>query len=277
MNLEQLLMGILLAALIAYAAFRLQALNVSGAWAAFFLGTVVFGLGGFAWALVLMVFFISSSSLSLMFRGRKETVEEKYAKGSRRDARQVLANGGLAGVAVISHLLFSESMVPWIVYCAAFAAANADTWATELGVLNKTLPRLIHTGQVVPAGTSGGVSFAGILAAAAGSFTIALTGFCTWPLTGTVDDLRFLLSIIVLFAGFIGSLVDSWIGATIQAIYWCPQCSKETEKTPLHTCGTTTEIKRGKAWISNEWVNVFCTGSAVIMALLITLLVTTNK
>jgi len=266
LEIRQLLIGLVLAAFIAFAAYGFKALNSGGSWAAFVLGTVVFGLGGFAWALVLMVFFITSSGLSILFKKQKSTAEEKYAKGSRRDERQVLANGGLAGIAVIVHVFFPASNLPWLAFAAAFAAANADTWATELGVLSKTSPRLIHTGKAVPAGTSGGISLTGMLAAAAGSLAIAATAYLSWPLTGIASTNRMLFSLIIAVAGFLGSVIDSLIGATVQGIFWCPVCHKETEKSPLHSCGTATELCRGKKWITNDWVNIMCTGSAILLA-----------
>ena len=50
-HLLSLVIGALLAAIVAYAAFRLGALNRGGALAAFILGTIVFGLGGLPWAI----------------------------------------------------------------------------------------------------------------------------------------------------------------------------------------------------------------------------------
>ncbi len=273
MDISKIMIGLALAAFIAYTAFRLNALNQGGGWAAFILGTVVFGLGGFAWALVLMVFFLTSSGLSILFKKRKMAAEEKYAKGSRRDERQVLANGGLAGAAVIAHVLLPASILPWVAFSAAFAAANADTWATELGVLNRTSPRLIHTGRIVSAGTSGGVSLAGMLAAAAGSLIVAAITYFSWPLTGLAGSDRLMLSLLIVVVGFLGSIVDSLIGATIQGIYWCPVCNKETEKFPLHACGNATTLLRGKRWITNDWVNLMCTGSAAVLAIIGTLLI----
>lgn len=274
MDFSQLIIGVVLAAVIALGAFGFKALDGSGAWAAFVLGSLVFGLGGLSWALVLMVFFVSSSSLSRLFKKQKEAAEEKFSKGSRRDARQVLANGGLAGMTVVAHVIYPDSVIPWIAFASAFAAANADTWATELGVLNHTLPRLITNGKQVPAGTSGAVSLTGMLAAAAGSLVIALTTLITWTWTGLEDSNRLAWIAIILFSGIFGSMIDSLIGATVQGIYWCPLCKKETEKHPLHNCGTLTELIRGKKWITNDWVNLICTGSAILFALAINLIFT---
>jgi hypothetical protein len=53
-------------------------------------------------------------------------------------------------------------------------------------------------------------------------------------------------------------LLDSLLGATVQAIYTCPTCNKETERHPTHTCGTQTVLKRGWPWLNNDWVNTAC-------------------
>jgi len=60
----QFIIGILLGALIGYGAYRAGALTPSGAWAAVLTGGLIFGLGGFSWAVLLLTFFISSSVLS---------------------------------------------------------------------------------------------------------------------------------------------------------------------------------------------------------------------
>ena len=43
---------------------------------------------------------------------------------------------------------------------------------------------------------------------------------------------------LVTLAGWLGALFDSLLGATVQSIYYCPTCQKETERYPLHSCGT---------------------------------------
>lgn len=266
----QLILGVLLAALVSYAAYRARVLDVSGALAAFVLGAVVFGIGGLTWAVVLLTFFITSSGLSRLFSRRKQKVEEQFAKGGRRDAWQVAANGGVAGLAVLLHLVFPAEVYPWVMFAAAFAAANADTWATELGVLNKTWPRKLTTWKPVPPGTSGGVSLAGTLAAAGGALLIAAVAVMFWPVVVTSVGEKLLFGLVILAAGVFGSLVDSLLGATVQAIYWCPACGKETEKHPNHSCGSETTRLRGWKWMNNDAVNLACTLSAALLALLMT-------
>lgn len=260
----QFTLGGVLAFLAAALAYRAKLLTRGGALTAFLLGWIVFGLGGWQWAVVLIAFFVSSSILSLLFRKRKKQVEKMYAKGGVRDAAQVLANGGVAGVFVILHFIFPSSGLPWAGSCAALAAANADTWATELGVLNRSKPVMIVSGKAVEPGTSGAISLVGTIAAMAGSALIAVLSWLLRP-----EELGGAQILILFLAGIFGSLVDSWLGAMLQAIYFCPACQKETERHPLHGCGSESVLIRGKAWMNNEWVNFVCTISASILAVVL--------
>lgn len=259
-SLVQLGLGFGLAVIISLAAYGVGSLSRSGALAATLLGSAVFGLGGLPWAVLLLGFFISSSLLSRLFRRRKQSVEEKFSKGSRRDAAQVAANGGIAGLLVLVQAIFADSPLPWLAAAAGLAAANADTWATELGVLSPVMPRLITTGKAVEKGTSGGITPLGTLAALSGSAFIALLAVFFSPF-GDVLSAGGVFALVTL-SGLLGSLIDSLLGATVQAIYTCPQCAKETERHPLHSCGTPTLPLRGWRWLNNDGINTACTLSA---------------
>jgi uncharacterized protein (TIGR00297 family) len=264
----QLLLGLSLGVLVAYLAYRAGALSVSGAWAAALTGSLIFGLGGLPWAMLLLLFFISSSALSRAFSSRKAAIGDKFSKSSRRDHGQVLANGGLGALLVAIHAYQPEALWPWIAFAGAMAAVNADTWATELGVLSAVPPRLITNGKTVERGTSGGVTLAGYLAVLGGA---ALIGLGAMLFSQEVPPL--LLVGAVLLAGLAGATFDSFLGATAQAIYFCPDCGKETERHPLHRCGTETVQVRGWRWLNNDWVNVACSlagaGTAVAALLII--------
>jgi uncharacterized protein (TIGR00297 family) len=260
------LAGLCFGVVIAVGAYYARALSRSGALAAAILGTIVFGMGGLAHTAVLMTFFISSSLLSALFGRHKSSVNEKYAKGSRRDAGQVLANGGIAGISVILGVLFPDRQIFWWMFCAALAAANADTWATELGVLSNPSPRLITTFRKVEMGTSGGITLIGSISAVAGACLISSVADVFHP------GIKPLLWITL--AGCFGAFVDSWLGASVQAMYYCDSCHKETEKHPLHGCGTKTSLVHGWKWLDNDWVNTFCTLSAVALIILFNIIVT---
>ena len=261
----QLIIGFFLAVLIAFLAYRAHSLNKSGSIAATLTGTIIFGIGGWQWAILLLTFFITSSALSRAFKKRKQGLDEKFSKGHERDAGQVFGNGGIATAFAALHFFFPNELWPWLGFAAALAAVNADTWATELGVLNPNPPRMItNLSKVVEKGTSGGISLIGTIASLAGS---ALIGILAAFLNPTVDSVS--TGIIVTLAGLAGALFDSFLGATVQAMYFCPTDNKETEKHPLHTCGVQTVHIRGWKWLNNDWVNFSCGAFGVITSLLI--------
>ncbi|MEK7785253.1 MAG: DUF92 domain-containing protein, partial [Chloroflexota bacterium] len=151
--------------------------------------------------------------------------------------------------------------------------ANADTWATELGVLSKTPPRLITSGQTVEVGTSGGVSAWGTFAALVGSFLISLVAFIAIHLDPNLHASRLIsnspaLLFIITLSGLLASLFDSLLGATVQAIYYCDRCGKETERHPAHRCGAPTRPLRGWKWppLGNDWVNFLATAAGALIA-----------
>jgi uncharacterized protein (TIGR00297 family) len=260
----QLIFGFLLAIIVAYLAYRARSLDRSGAYAALVVGTVVFGLGGWQWAILLLTFFITSSALSRAFKNRKREANEKYAKGGQRDAGQAFGNGGIATLFTVLHFFFPEATWTWLGFAASLAAVNADTWATELGVLNPTPPRLItDLGKVVEKGTSGGVSPVGTLASLAGAGLIGLEAALLSP-----SGVNWAFFALVTVAGLLGALFDSLLGATVQAIYYCPACQKVTERNPTHSCGTRTTQIRGWTWLDNDWVNFAC-GAFGVMTIMV--------
>src|SRR5260221_6761025 len=127
----QILYGLFLAIIIAFLAYRAHSLNVSGAIAATVVGTIVFGFGGLAWAILLMAFFITSSGLSRMFKKRKQGLDEKFSKGHERDAGQVFGNGALATAFVLVHALYPESNIRLVRLAAAVAGVKAHTCASR--------------------------------------------------------------------------------------------------------------------------------------------------
>jgi len=257
----QLILGLFLASIVAFGAYRVHSLSRSGAYAAVVVGTLIFGAGGLPWAVLLLTFFITSSLLSHSFRKRKQGLDEKYSKGNRRDAGQVFGNGALAALFAGLHFFYPAVPWVWLGFAASLAAVNADTWATELGVLNPHEPRMLtDLRRPVEKGTSGAVSLVGTLAALAGAALIGL-------LAAWLGPFPFSWAVFsgVTLAGLLGSLFDSFLGATVQAIYECPACRKETERHPLHTCGTPTTLKRGWPWLANDMVNLGCGLFAVLV------------
>lgn len=256
----QLLLGGILGIAFAAAAYAAGALTLDGAVGAFLIGGLTFGFGGIPLAILLIAFFLSSSLLSSLGRSRKRRFAGMFSKSGKRDLGQVFANGGAAVLFAVAYGLTQDSL--WLAgFVGTIAVATADTWATEIGILSRRRPRLITTGERVERGTSGAVSLLGYFAILSGS---GLIGSLGWAL---MSDWRFLP--IALFAGTLGSTVDSLLGATIQAIFLCPVCNIETEQSPKHACGTKTQRVRGLNWLRNDQVNFTATVVGALAALLI--------
>ena len=126
------LIGIVLAGIIAAVSYRFRLLTGGGAFSAFFMGSVVFALGRVGFSIPMLVFFASSSLLSKLGYERKSKLVSHIAKTSQRDSMQVLANGLVPTLLLIS-CYFSQNDIFSFLYVAALACATADTWATELG------------------------------------------------------------------------------------------------------------------------------------------------
>ncbi len=245
-------------------------LTTSGTVGALLTGTGIAGVGGWDWGAALVYFFVSSSALSRLGSRHKAALEaEKFAKGSQRDLAQAIANGGVATALALLHATrWGTRHEPALAraFAGALATANADTWATEIGTLSRHAPRLITSGRRVPPGTSGGVTALGLLATTAGAATLG-TAFAL-ARRGTRTH-RGAASILVasIIGGVLGSLVDSFLGATVQAMYHCPRCDVETERR-RHSCGSATIPLRGLPWLDNDAVNALSTlaGAAAAVA-----------
>jgi len=249
-------LGLALAFLIAALAYWRGSLSSSGAVGAILVGTLIFAMGGLAWAILLIAFFVTSSALSHYQARAKEPLAEKFQKGHRRDIGQVLANGGWGALLALAYA-FAPQPLLFVAFAGAMATVNADTWATELGVLSKTAPRLITNGRIVPVGTSGGVTAFGTFGALGGALLIGALAFAARLVLSGVEGLEvrdWRLIPISAVAGLIGSLFDSLLGATVQAIYYCDFDQKETEAA-IHRCGRATRLIRGWRWLDNDWVN----------------------
>ncbi|HFQ94412.1 MAG TPA: DUF92 domain-containing protein [Anaerolineae bacterium] len=262
--LNQLVLAFILSALIAIVAWWRGSLSPSGAAAAMIVGILVFGLGGWQWGILLVLFFISSSLLSHYREDDKQAVaDEKFDKSHRRDAGQVLANGGVgAMVAALNTAVPSPFWFP--AFVGVMASVTADTWATELGTLSQKPPRLITNGRIVPVGTSGGISVLGTAVSFGGGLFIGLAAGLL--LQHTILAFAFIGGL----AGLAGSLSDSLLGATVQQIYICDVCGKETEK-KVH-CGQPSRPLRGWNWMSNDLVNLVSSMVGGVTAVLLSLL-----
>lgn len=246
------------------AALAARFLTLDGALAGAGLAFSVIAFGGWAWALPAFAFFLVSSLVSVVGRGRKRAAARLAAKGSRRDASQVYANGGVAWLLLVAYVFFPDATVLYWGFIGAFAAAAADTWGTEVGTLVRGRTRLIWSGLEVPPGTSGGVSVAG---SAGGLLGAALVLASLLPVGGAYapgSGLAWAVTV-SLAAALLASVVDSTLGATLQAAYRDPRTGALTERVPA---AGSAELARGWAWMTNDRVNLACTAVGAAIPLL---------
>ncbi|THY51427.1 hypothetical protein D6C99_04466 [Aureobasidium pullulans] len=183
---------------------------------------------------LLVGFFIAGTVGTKINHSQKATLTQSATGGvggeGARNYAQVLANSGTASVLILWHLYASQNgsnlktfgltdEIPFGI-AASYAAAAADTLSSELGILSPTSPVLITAPwRSVPRGTNGGVTITGLLAGLAGSVFISSLAYFTLPYSGTAwtGDAKFMFWVTLTAAGFSGTLLDSLLGALVQA------------------------------------------------------------
>jgi uncharacterized membrane protein len=229
--------------------------TLEGALMGLAVGTGLWAFGGPAAWILLMAFFLSSTLAGSIGRKKRAAidVEAVTVKGGQRDAIQALATCGAGLAAAI--LLAATANPAWGLACAAaFASSTADTWAGELGVLSKGLPRHIINGRTMRRGLSGGVTPQGFAASAAGASFIAFVYAVVRIVSGEAMTVAATGAAIVISTGFAGALIDSILGGTVQAAYRSASTGEETEKP--RSAETRNDLIRGFAFMTNDAVNL---------------------
>jgi uncharacterized protein (TIGR00297 family) len=246
--------------LVAATVWRAGMLTGSGALAAAAIGSAA-ALAGVDWMLLLLTFFASSVLLGRLGRDTKRSRSaEVIEKSGARDATQVLANGALFGGAAT--VAVSQSGVPLMSGCTgtaplitaiglgALAAATADTWGTEIGMLSRTPPRSILTWKPLEPGMSGGVSLLGLTATVVGAVSLALLAWLLgWSRATTAA---------AAIGGIAGATTDSVLGASFQQRRRSLATGRMTER-QTDDRGEATVLDGGLAWLDNDGVNFAAT------------------
>jgi uncharacterized protein (TIGR00297 family) len=195
----------------------------------------------------LAVFFVLTSILSKIIKN----TSFYRSKGSRRDIVQVYANGGIALLICIIDFI-QPNGIYFFLFLASVSAAMADTWATEFGKLSNKKPVSILNLMPMQHGISGGITRIGTIGSILGACLMGLTVWLSFPMP------TFVIYGIIL-SGFLGSIFDSILGATVQAKYETQ--IGETVETPE----TGARLISGHPWINNDVVNILNTTFAPIV------------
>jgi len=273
---KQIILSVVIATLLAVRGYRHKSLSLDGAISGWFVGFLSM-LASQRFGFLLIAFFVTSSFLTKRGAKMKQKLEAGYKEGGRRNYVQVLANGGFGtllaclylwhfGIAPDHVVDFSKDAYASFLataYLGHYACTNGDTWSSEIGILSRQKPRLITTFQIVPAGTNGGMTLNGTLAAAGGGVLIGVVFYVCGLFTvgdsmGSPSEARFVF--VGMLAGLIGSALDSLLGATLQYSGF-----DSVQQKVVETPSPTTQRISGTAVLDNHGVNFV---SAVLTSLL---------
>jgi len=225
-------------------------LTTGGAVVAAALGSAV-ALAGLDWMVLLLGFFLTSVLLGRFGRDEKRRRSASVIeKQGPRDAAQVLANGGVFGLGAVAAAGGTSSDTIAAVALGGLAAAMADTWGTEIGMLSRKVPRSVLTwGQLQP-GMSGGVSVLGLVATVGGA--VLLGAAAVWLRWSPA------VAVAAVLGGITGAMADSVLGATLQHRRRSARTGRLTER-DVDLDGTPTVHAGGLSWLNNDGVNFAAT------------------
>ena len=187
--------------------FKYNILTRRGSFVAFLLGLYFAGILGWSWLMPVLLFFLSSAAFTKL----RPEIKGFGKKPTARNAWQVIAN--IIWAIISSALfLFTRNEIFILFFIAFVAAVTADTWASEIGpLLNKRCFSLSQM-RTVPAGTNGGISFFGSIAALIGATFISSLSyyvfFGSWHW-----DIIAILSV----SAFLACFADSLLGTFVEA------------------------------------------------------------
>ncbi|WP_025724974.1 DUF92 domain-containing protein [Acholeplasma granularum] len=205
------IIGFALSFLITITAYIKKSLTLSGFLSATIIGTLFFMFGSYVVWSVLIFFFFSSSIIT------KFNKDDKEKNG--RNFIQVISNSVVSLTFLILYYYLDE--LPYlIVSVVAIAASTADTWASEIGAMSKGKTFSILTFKKMEKGLSGAVSLTGTISSLFGAIAVALLFNLLYFIENSFNIFLFSeFLIIISIAGFLGSLLDSYLGIFLQAKY----------------------------------------------------------
>tara|TARA_Y100000768_G_scaffold83079_1_gene59252 strand:+ start:108 stop:842 length:735 start_codon:yes stop_codon:yes gene_type:complete len=188
-------------------------LDNSGLFAATLTGFTVSLMGHWTWLISLFTFLIIGSLATKWKLEEKKLLSLEEANEGLRSWKNVLANGGAVSIVAIYNFLSPGQEWIYFAAIASISVALSDTLASEIGSLD-IRTRSITTLQSVPAGTNGGMSPTGTVAALFGAIIISIVGVIFSPDDSKISEIQ-LLSLLSLI-GWLGCQVDSLLGAVLE-------------------------------------------------------------
>jgi len=187
--------------------------SFSGFASGFLIGTTLYTFGGYELFLILFLFFMLGSISTKFGYAQKKSLGIAQEKGGARGWKNAVANCSLGVFLSILAMLSPAPLVPIFIagVFGAFATAAADTVSSEIGQVLGKHPILITTLRPVAVGTEGAVSLEGTFAGIVASMLICAAGIM-------MNVLSIPAGLFCVLAAFIGTTVESYLGATLETM-----------------------------------------------------------
>ena len=191
-------------------------LNESGTWAAAIMGLVVAIGGHWTWLVTLLAFLSAGFFVTRWRYGEKKEMGFNEGEDGERDWTNVISNGGVPMLISLYAFMTEDWQELLPIFVASVAVATSDTFASEVGCLDKRV-YMITTLKKCEPGLNGGFSPNGQIAALVGALLISLVATALGMLVGAEalsSPVEFIVSISII--GFLGCQVDSLLGALLE-------------------------------------------------------------
>ena len=192
-------------------AYAMKMVGLSGFIGGLIVGTIVYTFGGYQLYLILITFFVLGSGATKFGYAKKRAIGVAQEKGGARGWKNAVANCSIGAFLAILAILSpdAQSIVFIAGFFGAFATAAADTVSSEIGQVLGKHPILITNLRPVPVGTEGAISLEGTFAGIVASMVLCAVGVLLGVLTMPV-------ALICVLAAFVGTTVESYLGATLE-------------------------------------------------------------
>lgn len=257
---DSVLIGLFISGLVAGLAYFKRSLDKSGLLAASLLGMLIYVFGGILVWGTLIAFFISSSLITKL----NENKDKKHTQG--RNYVQVIANSLVPVIFSVLYYVFNNEIFI-LAAVVSISTSNSDTWASEIGAMSKGKTFYILNFKVAPKGVSGAISGLGTFASLIGALFMGLVFVGLYAITEPMTLTQVLYyGFVITTCGFLGNLIDSYLGALIQAKYRGVDTGTYTEKRWLPN--EKVVLASGLALITNDMVNLLSALSASILTII---------
>ncbi len=249
------LLSLVLSLALALVAYFKKAMTPKALFFAFIFAFIIIYCGGLVSFLILVTVFLGSIIEKLVFKKKKDEITKKSGP---KDSIQILANVSLGTIFTLFYKT-THNTIFLILYASIMAESLADTLASDIGIHSKKNTINILTLQKSTPGLSGNITFLGLASAFIGSFLISLIYYAF--------SSSFIGILIITLSGFLGSICDSFLGATVQVKYKCSKCNIITEKN-FH-CENKTNYYQGLKFINNDTVNFLSNLIALLLSFIL--------